>query len=137
MGKQPHSMPARVLLCLLFPGHILFIFTVKGPAIPSVFFFLAYLTAAVLQVAVLLYLCHLIVYFMWLRGTDPDNAAIPYLTAVGDLLGTSLLAAALYTLIILGDESLDQLHLPDHHNHTMESNITSLMMANTTHSLHP
>ena len=34
------------------------------------------------QVAVLLYLCQVLVYSMWSRGTDPDNAAIPYLTAV-------------------------------------------------------
>ena len=27
------------------------------------------------------------------RGIDPDNAAIPYLTATGDLLGGALLAA--------------------------------------------
>ena len=44
------------------------------------------------QVAVLLYLCQVLVYSMWSRGTDPDNAAIPYLTAIGDLLGTALLA---------------------------------------------
>ena len=34
------------------------------------------------QVAVLLYLCQVLVYSMWSKGTDPDNAAIPYLTAV-------------------------------------------------------
>ena len=35
-----------------------------------------------MQVAILLYLCQMLVYSMWSRGTDPDNAAIPYLTAV-------------------------------------------------------
>ena len=34
------------------------------------------------QVAVLLYMCQILVYWMWKRGVDPDNAAIPYLTAV-------------------------------------------------------
>ena len=32
--------------------------------------------------AILLYLCQILVYWMWKRGVDPDNAAIPYLTAV-------------------------------------------------------
>ena len=40
------------------------------------------LTVLTVQVAILLYLCNVLVYWMWSRGTDPDNAAIPYLTAV-------------------------------------------------------
>jgi solute carrier family 41 len=31
---------------------------------------------------------------MWKRSIDPDNSAIPYLTALGDLLGGGLLALA-------------------------------------------
>ena len=27
-------------------------------------------------------MCQILVYWMWKRGVDPDNAAIPYLTAV-------------------------------------------------------
>ena len=86
---HPHVMPARVLLCLLFPGHVLFvfiIFTVKILATPSPLFLFFYLLAATLQVAILLYLAQLLVYWMWKRGTDPDNAAIPYLTAVSNTL---------------------------------------------------
>merc|ERR1719336_281196 len=88
-SKQPHGMPARVLLSLLFPGHVLFvfiIFSVKILDTPSPLFLLFYLIAATLQVAILLYLCQILVYWMWKRGTDPDNAAIPYLTAIGDLV---------------------------------------------------
>ena len=36
----------------------------------------------VVQVVLLLYMCQILIYWMWSRGTDPDNAAIPYLTAV-------------------------------------------------------
>merc|ERR1719461_424660 len=64
---QPHGMPARVLLCLLFPGHILFvfiIFLVKIDGIPSGLFLFFYLSAATLQVAILLYLCQILVYWM-------------------------------------------------------------------------
>ena len=56
---------------------------------PTVLFFTLYLVAALGQVGVLLYLSHLLVYLMWSRGTDPDNAAIPYLTAVSSLVTQS------------------------------------------------
>merc|ERR1719350_2755597 len=109
---------ARVLLSLLFPGHTIFVFVIFAVEIkdlPSPAFLIFYLIAAVIQVAVLLYMCQLLVYWMWSRGIDPDNAAIPYLTAIGDLLGTSLLALAFLTLESMGDSSLDNL---DHHNTT-------------------
>lgn len=44
------------------------------------------------QVAILLYVADLIVRLMWRRSLDPDNFSIPYLTALGDLLGTGFLA---------------------------------------------
>ena len=34
------------------------------------------------QVLVLLYAAHCMVNWMWKQGVDPDNSAIPYLTAV-------------------------------------------------------
>ena len=43
------------------------------------------------QVLILLYVCQLLVAWMWSSSIDPDNAAIPYLAALGDLLGTLLL----------------------------------------------
>lgn len=45
-----------------------------------------------LQVGILLYVADLIVRLMWRRSLDPDNFSIPYLTAMGDLLGTGFLA---------------------------------------------
>lgn len=125
-NKQPHAMPSRVLLMLLFPGHVIFvfiIFTIKAIGIPSLMFLFLYLSSATLQVAILLYLCHLLVYYMWSRGTDPDNAAIPYLTAVGDLLGTSLLALAFFALMEMGDESLNGL---DEHGHGSNDTISKM-----------
>jgi len=53
-------------------------------------------------VTLLLYLANWLVNFLWWKGCDPDNAAIPCLTAVGDLLGTVLLAAAFYILYAVG-----------------------------------
>ena len=40
----------------------------------------------------MLYVADLIVRMMWRRSLDPDNFSIPYLTALGDLLGTGFLA---------------------------------------------
>ena len=47
------------------------------------------------------------VHWMWKSGDDPDNFAIPYLTALGDLLGTSLLALCFYILYSIGDKDFD------------------------------
>lgn len=39
---------------------------------------------------------------MWRYKIDPDNSAIPYLTALGDLSGTLLLAGAFWFLKEIG-----------------------------------
>ncbi|KAK6058619.1 cyclin domain protein [Cooperia oncophora] len=43
------------------------------------------------QVVILLYICQYMVALMWTWRINPDNSAIPYLTALGDVLGTLLL----------------------------------------------
>lgn len=43
-----------------------------------------------------MHLANWLVHWLWGRGSDPDNSSIPYLTAVGDLLGAVLLAVAFY-----------------------------------------
>jgi len=53
------------------------------------------------QVVLLLYIANWLVHLLWRRGSDPDNSAIPYLTAAGDLLGTVLLALAFFVLTLL------------------------------------
>ena len=47
------------------------------------------------------------VHFIWKAGDDPDNIASPYLTALGDLLGTGFLALAFHTLYLIGDRDQD------------------------------
>ena len=44
------------------------------------------------------------IHLMWKRSIDPDNLAIPYLTALGDLLGGGLLALAFEILFLIGDK---------------------------------
>ena len=38
------------------------------------------------------------VAFVWRQERDPDNVCIPYLTAIGDLLGTGLLTCVFLLL---------------------------------------
>ncbi|XP_076597256.1 solute carrier family 41 member 1 isoform X2 [Chaetodon auriga] len=91
-----NSKSARVLLMLVVPGHLVFLYAIsllQGEEAPiSVAFTICYLCAALLQVAILLYFADLIIRMMWRRSLDPDNFSIPYLTALGDLLGTGFLA---------------------------------------------
>jgi solute carrier family 41 len=44
-------------------------------------------------------LARFIVYWLWSHRIDPDNWAIPAISAIGDLLGTALLAFSLYTTL--------------------------------------
>ncbi|CAK5108441.1 unnamed protein product [Meloidogyne enterolobii] len=55
---------------------------------------------------ILLYICQWLVPLMWIWKQNPDNAAIPYLTALGDLLGTAFLYAAFCLLNVLKPEDL-------------------------------
>ncbi|XP_026533989.1 solute carrier family 41 member 3 isoform X3 [Notechis scutatus] len=100
-----NSKSARVLILLVIPGHLVFLYTIhlfEGGHTAITFTFVAfYLTAALLQVGILLYMADLIVRLMWRKGLDPDNYSIPYLTALGDLLGTGFLAVCFHLLWLL------------------------------------
>ncbi|XP_045164638.2 solute carrier family 41 member 1-like isoform X2 [Mercenaria mercenaria] len=110
-GKNINARATRVLLGLVIPGHLIFMYTISfmkaGHTSITPIFSVMYLTAAVLQVAVLLYVANWIVHLIWRKGDDPDNVAIPYLTALGDLLGTAFLAIAFHILFLIGDKDAD------------------------------
>ncbi|XP_074691734.1 solute carrier family 41 member 3 isoform X3 [Strix aluco] len=95
-SSEVNSKSARVLFLLVIPGHLVFLYTIHllqgGHTSLSFTFVMLYLTAALLQVGILLYVADLIVHLMWRKALDPDNFSIPYLTALGDLLGTGFLA---------------------------------------------
>lgn len=59
------------------------------------------------QVLILLTVAYWMVHILWRRSCDPDNYAIPYLTAMGDLLGTGLLAVVWLMLWQIGDKDED------------------------------
>uniref|UniRef100_A0A0K0FBP4 Divalent cation transporter n=1 Tax=Strongyloides venezuelensis TaxID=75913 RepID=A0A0K0FBP4_STRVS len=103
---------ARVLLFLVIPGHIFFNWVIKllqfgsGNIPNSALFTSLYLIAALLQVFIILYISQLLVAFLWSESIDPDNAAIPYLTAFGDLTGTVLLYVAFEILVLMNDKAI-------------------------------
>lgn len=59
------------------------------------------------QVLLLLSIADWMVHSMWRSGKDPDSFSIPYLTALGDLLGTALLALSFHFLWVIGDQDSD------------------------------
>ncbi|XP_059488647.1 solute carrier family 41 member 1-like [Neocloeon triangulifer] len=94
----PQAKISRILLAMAVPGHIVFAivadYIYSGKSTVTEAFMASYLFVSILQVALLLYCAHLLVHLMWRWKIDPDNSTIPYLTALGDLLGSSLLALA-------------------------------------------
>ncbi|XP_044038325.1 solute carrier family 41 member 1-like isoform X1 [Siniperca chuatsi] len=101
--KDVNSKSARVLAIVVVPGHLLFLYTIHllqgGHTAMRPTFIICYLSAALLQVVILLYVASLMVRWLWRRGLD--NFSIPYLTALGDLLGTSFLALSFRLILML------------------------------------
>ncbi|XP_069612351.1 solute carrier family 41 member 1 isoform X2 [Ranitomeya imitator] len=110
-SSDVNSRSARVLFLLVVPGHLVFLYTINsmkgGHTTMTLIFMVFYMMAALLQVLVLLYIADWMVHWMWGRGMDPDNFSIPYLTALGDLLGTGLLALSFHVLWLIGDRDTD------------------------------
>lgn len=106
-----HAGTAQLLMLMVIPGHLIFSYTISfleaGHTSFTFMFMLVYLSAAILQVFLLLYIAQIMTLGMWKMGIDPDNSAIPYLTALGDLLGTLLLGTAFHFLYIIGDRDSD------------------------------
>ncbi|XP_076968004.1 solute carrier family 41 member 2 isoform X4 [Tamandua tetradactyla] len=110
-GSGVNSKSAQVLLLLVIPGHLIFLYTIhlmkSGHTSLTLTFVAVYLFAAVSQVLALLCLADWMVRHFWRRGQDPDSFSIPYLTALGDLLGTALLALSFRVLWLMGDRDGD------------------------------
>jgi solute carrier family 41 len=90
---------ARILLLMMIPGQTVFVFVadlIYNEGVSCVYpaFALTYVGVSLLQIMLLLYIAHIMIHTMWRFKMDPDNSAIPYLTALGDLLGSSLLLLA-------------------------------------------
>lgn len=105
-GKGRNSRTARILLAMVVPGHLIFTYFLSlfvGNLNLTLPFLGFYLACALFQVTVLLYLARCMVFWFWQKGLDTDSTSIPYLTAMGDLLGVSLLTMCFYVLRVLED----------------------------------
>ncbi|XP_011179951.1 solute carrier family 41 member 1 isoform X1 [Zeugodacus cucurbitae] len=104
----PYAKTARILLGMSIPGNIVFVFVADyihmSTTTVTVAFVISFLMASLIQVMLLLYIAHVIVHAMWKWKIDPDNSSIPYLTALGDLLGSSLLALSFLFLLSINQE---------------------------------
>ncbi|CAG9821134.1 unnamed protein product [Phaedon cochleariae] len=104
---------ARILLLISIPGHIVFVLLAdliynSGVTTVKVPFVMTYIVVGTTQLVLLLYICHIMVHTLWRYKMDPDNNAIPYLTSLGDLLGSSLLLVGFIFL-----KSINQEYQPD------------------------
>lgn len=110
-GTGANHRSAQVLLLLVIPGHLIFLYTIdlmeRGHTSLTPVFMVVYLAAALFQVFLLLCISDWMVHSMWQSGKDPDSFSIPYLTALGDLLGTAFLALSFHFLWIIGDQDSD------------------------------
>ncbi|XP_060933079.1 solute carrier family 41 member 2 [Limanda limanda] len=110
-GTGANHRSAQVLVLLVIPGHLIFLYTIhlmkSGHTTLTPIFMSVYLAAAMLQVLLLLCISDWMVHSMWRNGKDPDSFSIPYLTALGDLLGTALLALSFHFLWLIGDQDSD------------------------------
>ncbi|XP_066155340.1 solute carrier family 41 member 1-like [Euwallacea fornicatus] len=109
--KTSHTGTAKMLMLMVVPGHLIFSYMISylqaGHTSYTFTFIVVYLSAALIQVFLLLYIAQVLTLGMWKAGVDPDNSAIPYLTALGDLIGTMLLGIAFQLLYFIGDRDSD------------------------------
>ncbi|KAG5895404.1 hypothetical protein JTB14_029416 [Gonioctena quinquepunctata] len=99
---------ARILLLISIPGHTVFVyaadFIYNGVSTLNPFFVITYLAVGLTQLLILLYVCHIMIHTLWKFKMDPDSSAIPYLTALGDLSGSSLLLLGFFFLRYINRE---------------------------------
>ena len=110
-GSSPHARTAKILLFLVIPGHLIFtyaiVFLEAGHTSPTFIFIATYLAASLAQVWILLHTAHWLIHWFWHLSVNPDDSSIPYLTALGDLLGGGLLWLAFEFLYMIGDKDAD------------------------------
>lgn len=115
--SNPEANTAKVLTLLAMPGHVCFFFTIVkikssqesdpvNPGTLTVGFIFFYLSILLLQVVLLLLICYWLVHLAWRKNKDPDNVCIPYLTAIGDFLGTAFLAFCFHVMWLSGETGL-------------------------------
>ncbi|XP_030369238.1 solute carrier family 41 member 1-like [Scaptodrosophila lebanonensis] len=103
-----YSRVSRILLIVSVPGNIVLIcsadYLYKSIISVTAIFVGSYVLTSLIQLLILLWVAHSMVHLMWKYKIDPDSAAIPYLTALGDSLGSGLLLCMFYILRCIRQE---------------------------------
>ncbi|XP_032670098.1 solute carrier family 41 member 1 isoform X2 [Odontomachus brunneus] len=104
----PTAKTARMLIGMAIIGQLIFVFVAdyvnQDNCTLHAYFVVSYVIVSVLQVMFLLYIAHVMIHAMWRYKMDPDNSAIPYLTALGDLSGSLFLALAFWFIYAIHEE---------------------------------
>ncbi|EFN82421.1 solute carrier family 41 member 3 [Harpegnathos saltator] len=104
----PTAKTARLLIGMAIVGQLIFVFVADyvndDNCTLHAYFVVAYLIVSVIQVMFLLYIAHIMIHAMWRYKMDPDNSAIPYLTALGDLSGSLFLALAFWFIYAINKQ---------------------------------
>ncbi|RWS04494.1 solute carrier family 41 member 1-like protein [Dinothrombium tinctorium] len=105
-GKGPHGKLALILSLMAGPLQLPFVILIRfvtQRAILTPQFVVTYYVCCTIQVIVMLYIGYCFVHFLWRFGFNPDNSAIPILTALADLLGSIFLACGFLVLNAIND----------------------------------
>ena len=101
---------ARLLMAVVMPSHLFFILflyllqnTFPFSLTLTVPFIVTYLFAVTIQLFILLYLAFISVFWAWKRRINPDNSAIPFTSALADVLGNCLMAIVFLFLKAIQD----------------------------------
>nr|XP_046918261.1 solute carrier family 41 member 3-like [Dermatophagoides farinae] len=152
-SKDLHARMARLLMMVIVPAHLFYMaiiftlqstfdfnFVVTGP------FMSVYIIAVVLQLALLLYLAYISVFWAWKHRINPDNSAIPFTSALADVFGNCLMAVAFTFLKWINDENTTIMENNDNNDASLmttiftnynnnNNNLTTSTIATTTEQL--
>lgn len=87
-----------------------------------------YSLAVIIQLAILLYLAYISVFWAWKMKINPDNSAIPFTSALADVLGNCLMAGAFTFLKLINDQNANFLE----DDASTGTNATLTTLANST-----
>lgn len=109
-SSDVHARMARLLLGVLVPAHLFYMAIIYGlqhsfpfALIITAPFLATYIVAILIQMSILLYLAYVSVFWAWSRRINPDNSAIPFTSALADVLGNCLMAGAFLFLKAIND----------------------------------
>ncbi|KAH8250402.1 hypothetical protein KR026_012191, partial [Drosophila bipectinata] len=110
-----YSRVSRILIAISVPGNVILVYVADYLYVSYVAvrwpFVVGFVITSLCQLLILLWVAHLLVHVLWRCRIDPDTAAIPYLTALGDALGTSLLAI-MFQLLRLAQQEYQARQMP-------------------------